>query len=93
MIQLQDIAFKHIQEVDNDYEARICGSFRRGASSSGDIDILLSHPDFTSSSGKKPKLLKNVVQKLEKIEFITDTLSLGDCKFMVITSIFRNNFY
>lgn len=88
MIKLQDLAFKEIHEVDEEYETRICGSFRRGASSSGDIDILITHPNFTSTSGKKPKLLKDVVNRLQEVEFITDTLSLGDCKFMVILQYF-----
>ena len=32
----------------------------------------------------QPELLKNVVTSLEKINFVTDRLSLGDSKFMVI---------
>ena len=55
-----------------------------GAESSGDIDILLTHPNFTSASTKKqPELLHKVVRKLEATKFVTDTLSLGDTKFMV----------
>uniref|UniRef100_A0A671SAN6 DNA polymerase beta n=1 Tax=Sinocyclocheilus anshuiensis TaxID=1608454 RepID=A0A671SAN6_9TELE len=57
-------------------------NYRRGAESSGDIDILLTHPDFTSQSEKQPKLLHAVVDHLESIGFITDTLSKGDTKFM-----------
>uniref|UniRef100_A0A673JR88 DNA polymerase n=1 Tax=Sinocyclocheilus rhinocerous TaxID=307959 RepID=A0A673JR88_9TELE len=69
--------------VDPEYIGTICGSYRRGAESSGDIDILLTHPDFTSQSEKQPKLLHAVVDHLESIGFITDTLSKGDTKFMV----------
>ncbi len=81
--------------------------FCSGAQSSGDIDILLTHPDFTAQSEKQvnvefrnthrvrssrntagisvlqPKLLHAVVDHLESIGFITDTLSKGDTKFMV----------
>ena len=35
----------------------------------------------------QPSLLKDVVVQLEDINFITDRLSLGDCKFMVRKSL------
>ena len=54
-----------------------------GATSSGDIDVLLGHPSYTSESSKKPPYLKSVVDVMEKEGFVTDTLSLGESKFMV----------
>lgn len=87
MVELQDIAFGEIQKLDTEYEAKVCGSFRRGAESSGDIDILLTHPSFTSTSKKMPDLLKKVVVRLEEIHFITDRLSLGDSKFMGVCKL------
>ena len=56
-----------------------------GSSSSGDIDILLGHPDYTSegSPKKKPAFIKAVVARLEEEGFVTDTLSAGESKFMV----------
>nr|CAD29091.1 chimeric DNA-directed DNA polymerase bf4-18 [synthetic construct] len=42
----------------------VAGSFRRGAESSGDMDVLLTHPNFTSESSKQPKLLHRVVEQL-----------------------------
>ncbi|XP_030057934.1 DNA polymerase beta [Microcaecilia unicolor] len=82
MLQMQEIILKEVGKQDPDYIATICGSFRRGAESSGDIDILLTHPAFTSESAKQPKLLHQVVERLEKTGFVTDTLSKGDTKFM-----------
>lgn len=61
----------------------MCGSFRRGAASSGDIDILIGHPDYSSDVKKKPDLVKRVVKVMEEAGFVTDTLSLGETKFMV----------
>lgn len=58
--------------------------FSLGSSSSGDIDILLGHPDYTSSCDRKPEYIKEVVAELERDQFVTDTLSKGDSKFMVI---------
>lgn len=51
------------------------------------MDVLLTHPSFTSKDHNNKKLknnmLKYVVGALEKSGLITDTLSLGDTKFMV----------
>lgn len=73
--------------IDKKYIITICGSYRRGASESGDIDILITHPDFSSNEGKKPELLKEVVAKLEKSGLVTDQLSLGTTKFMGVCQL------
>lgn len=90
MLQLQEILLTEIKKIDGDFEAEICGSFRRGAVASGDIDVLLTHPSFTSESGKKGELLHSVVKHLEKIHFITDTLSLGDSKYMGVCQLSKD---
>ncbi|RMZ98382.1 DNA polymerase beta [Brachionus plicatilis] len=106
MIRLKDLIVQQVEALDKDYLASVCGSFRRGLESSGDIDILLTHPNFVSSSHVKenkksvlesikekslntdPKdLLKKVIDKLIKIDFITDTLAYGDTKFMGVCSL------
>ncbi|XP_060075333.1 DNA polymerase beta-like [Ylistrum balloti] len=87
VIQLRDVAVKEIKQLDSEYTCDVCGSFRRGAASSGDIDILMTHPSFTSESGKKPKLLAQVVEKLEACGLVTDRLSLGDVKFMGVCQL------
>lgn len=58
-----------------------------GAESSGDMDVLLTHPSFTSESSKQSKLLHKVVEQLEKVHFITDMLSKGDTKFMGVCQL------
>lgn len=90
MMKLRDFALAQIKQVDKDYTAQVCGSFRRGAPSSGDIDILLSHPAFVSTGKKMPNLLHDVVKKLEAVGFVTDTLSLGDSKFMGVCRLVKN---
>ncbi|XP_041363147.1 DNA polymerase beta-like [Gigantopelta aegis] len=87
MLKLQDTAKGAIKELDSEYFAEVCGSFRRGASNSGDIDILLSHPKFVSGGKKMPQYLHNVVKKLEEINFITDSISHGDSKFMGVCKL------
>ena len=54
--------------------------FKLGAKASSDIDVLVTHP----SVSKLGTFLHQIVNKLTKdIHFITDTISLGDSKFMV----------
>ncbi|XP_069773660.1 DNA polymerase beta isoform X3 [Narcine bancroftii] len=84
MLKLQAIVLSEVEKLDPKYVATVCGSFRRGAESSGDMDILLTHPDYTSESLKRPKLLNKVVECLESINFVTNTLSKGDAKFMIL---------
>ncbi|XP_072032777.1 DNA polymerase lambda-like [Amphiura filiformis] len=50
--------------------AVVCGSYRRGKQTCGDVDVLISHPDNKSHKGVLPKLL----DKLRKTGFITDDL-------------------
>jgi DNA polymerase beta len=79
---LRQKAFDLIKQIDDDIIATVCGSFRRGAVSSGDIDILISHPKYSSDSKSKPSYIKNIVKAMETDGFVTDTLSSGDTKFM-----------
>jgi DNA polymerase beta len=87
MIKLRDITLSHIAKEDEKFVAEVCGSFRRGAESSGDIDIILGHPDYTSESKKKPPYIRRVVQRMEAAGFVSDTLSLGESKFMGVCSL------
>uniref|UniRef100_A0A4W2DXT9 DNA polymerase n=1 Tax=Bos indicus x Bos taurus TaxID=30522 RepID=A0A4W2DXT9_BOBOX len=91
MLQMQDIVLSEVKKVDSEYIATVCGSFRRGAESSGDMDVLLTHPSFTSESAKQPKLLHRVVEQLQKVRFITDTLSKGETKFMGVCQLPSKN--
>ncbi|XP_066251745.1 DNA polymerase beta-like isoform X2 [Euwallacea similis] len=58
---------------------------KRGRPESGDIDTLVTHPDYTSKNLNKSHndlVLKHIVERLETCGLITETLSLGDTKFM-----------
>jgi len=81
----EKLLIRQIEQLDSDFQAVICGSYRRGAATSGDIDVLLTHPSFASTNKKKKDAnskLKEVVETLEKSKYITDTLSQGETKFM-----------
>lgn len=88
--EIEKILKDAIKELSEDYIITICGSYRRKKESSGDIDVLITHPDYTSeekTSKKKIALLKNIVEVLEKKQLITDTISLGSTKFMGVCKL------
>lgn len=84
MLKLQEIIIKKTAEFDKEIIPTVCGSFRRGAASSGDIDILVTRPSFNASDTDfdKGALLHGVVDKLTNGGFITDSISMGETKFM-----------
>jgi len=83
---------KILKKVDRKYVMTICGSYRREKETSGDIDILLTHPDFTVNDEKSEatrcgRLLHVVVEELSSSNIITDTLSHGETKFMGVCQL------
>ncbi|XP_033338682.2 DNA polymerase beta [Megalopta genalis] len=88
--QSEEIMKHAISELSKEYIVTICGSYRRGKKDSGDIDVLITHPTYSSKekdAKKKVTLLKDVVECLEKKKFIIDTISLGTTKFMGVCQI------
>lgn len=88
MKQMETIILRDIATIDDQLKAEIVGSYRRGAGASSDIDVLVTHP----TASKLSSLLKKVVETLtNKSHFITDTISIGDSKFMGICQLDSNN--
>ncbi|XP_051168701.1 DNA polymerase beta-like [Leptopilina boulardi] len=89
--KIEKILKEAINKLDDKYLITICGSYRRGKEESGDIDVLLTHPNFTSSikesKKKNNQILKSIIQCLEKVKLITDTISLGETKFMGVCKL------
>ena len=46
--------------IDAALQCEVCGSFRRGRSTCGDVDVLVSHPDGISHQGVMAKLLERL---------------------------------
>lgn len=65
------------------WETEIVGSFRRGASNSGDIDVLIRVPDAISTKSAK-QLLATYVQNMKAAGYIEEVLALGEHKCMAI---------
>ncbi|XP_062237572.1 DNA polymerase beta [Platichthys flesus] len=91
MEKMETLIRRELKKVGEEYIGTICGSYRRGAASSGDIDILLTHPDYTSETEKQPKLLHDMVSHFESTGFVTDTLSKGDTKFMGVCQLQKSD--
>ncbi|CAB1436178.1 unnamed protein product [Pleuronectes platessa] len=91
MEKMETLIHRELKIVGEEYIGTICGSYRRGAASSGDIDILLTHPDYTSETEKQPKLLHDMVSHFESTGFVTDTLSKGDTKFMGVCQLQKSD--
>ncbi|KAG7202185.1 hypothetical protein KM043_015864 [Ampulex compressa] len=74
----------------DDFESKIP---RRGKDESGDIDVLLTHHNYSShtkESKDNAASLRTVVEHLKKAKLITDTLSLGSTKFMGVCRLPSN---
>ena len=76
-----------IKKINKNLIFEICGSYRRGTSESGDVDVLISHPDY-SSNIEEQKFLQKIVKEFTKIKFITGNLtSKGNTKFMGVCKL------
>ena len=71
--QLEAYVRAAAEEVDSRLYCETCGSYRRGAETCGDIDILITHLDGDGMEG----LLDKIVNKLTSVGFLTDHLSRG----------------
>ena len=78
---------KAAASLDPAIKVTVCGSFRRGAATCGDIDILITHPKFTEavdkahSDAERHNPLPSLVASLKKGGLLTDTLGMGHQKF------------
>jgi len=76
--------------LDSNYEMTVCGSYRRGKESSGDIDVLLTHSEYKHSDKKHGNLLHRLVERLKKEGLVTDKISEGDTKFMGVCKLHQH---
>jgi len=72
-----DNTFKKVAEPGSQYE--IVGSYRRGAKTSGDIDVIIT--------SNNPEVFKRFIDVLIQEKIIVEVLSRGKSKCLVITKI------
>ena len=82
-----DVHWKYVldlaqAQIDSKMIVVVCGSHRRLAKSSGDVDMLLTHPGSHSDSGATYVYLRRLVELLKTKHYIVDTLVEGPTKFM-----------
>lgn len=71
--EIGNIILGHAQAIDGGYQMVIVGGYRRDKAQSGDVDVVLSHPDETNTL----RFVEKIVRALEKSEHITHTLTLS----------------
>ncbi|KAI0798866.1 hypothetical protein GGR55DRAFT_671703 [Xylaria sp. FL0064] len=74
--EVEDIAsiiLKYANRITKGFQMVIVGGYRRGRASSGDVDVILSHPDSSATEF----FINGLVTSLEKTKYVTHTLTLG----------------
>jgi DNA polymerase/3'-5' exonuclease PolX len=73
---------KSLKKVDKDLIYEICGSYRRGCPTSGDIDLLVSNPKYIEHiSGEK--YIQKIIKQMSEDGLLVDHLTEdGDTKYM-----------
>jgi DNA polymerase beta len=74
-----------LKAKDERWVATVAGSFRRGNETCGDVDMLISHPDYRQGGAmqKDRKFrLRTIADELEDAEVLHEELSCGGTKYM-----------
>jgi len=83
-----------LTKMNKDIIMEVCGSYRRGNKDSGDIDILLSHPDILENDDIKrmnQNILLTLIICLQQIGFLYDHITVdGNTKYMGICKLKRS---
>jgi DNA polymerase/3'-5' exonuclease PolX len=75
-----------LENIDKQFKAVIVGSYRRGAVTSGDIDVLLMLPDSLSEV-ERNKLFKKAISNYQSKNYIKDILAQGDKKCLAVSQL------
>ena len=84
---VKEIVQKELKKINPQLLFEICGSYRRKNETSGDIDILISHPKYIDEN-KEYNFLNEILKNLRKQDLIVDDLTKnGIKKFMGICKV------
>ncbi|KAL2064115.1 hypothetical protein VTL71DRAFT_4609 [Oculimacula yallundae] len=71
--RIGDIVLEHANRFRPGYQMVICGGYRRGKRDSGDVDVMLSHPDEDATED----LIRDLLDSLEENGYITHQLQVS----------------
>lgn len=95
IIEMEKIIKLIASKINKDIIVNICGSYRRGNTNSGDIDLLITHKKCLTQDEVKnvdPSPLNILIYNLTKIGFLVDHLTLdGDTKYMGLCKLKGKN--
>ncbi|SPQ21967.1 192fb509-4726-48d8-9c0b-14ab8190b5f9 [Thermothielavioides terrestris] len=70
---IANIILEHANKIRQGFQMVIVGGYRRGKLESGDVDVVLSHPDEAATHN----FVERIVVSLERNRYVTHTLSLS----------------
>jgi DNA polymerase beta len=70
-----------IHGIDKKYIVELSGSYRRGGKDSGDIDVLITHPDVTIDYEEH---FKNIIETCTKQKYVVDIFAQGPKKCLAV---------
>jgi DNA polymerase/3'-5' exonuclease PolX len=76
-----------IKSIDATLIIEVVGSFRRGSKDSGDIDVLITHPDHDTNDAQIEDLLKRIVAIMDKAKYTYDAFALGNKKYLGVSKV------
>ena len=79
---------RYIKQINKNYEVHICGSYRRKKDFSGDIDVLVLHPEIKTQKeidDRDGNILGDIISYLTEKNVLVDHLTeCGETKYMGI---------
>jgi DNA polymerase/3'-5' exonuclease PolX len=76
-----------IKKIDENYIVELAGSFRRNEKDSGDIDVLITHPDGTIDHDEN---FKKIIEAFVKSGYVTDIFAQGPKKCLAVCKAKRH---
>jgi DNA polymerase IV len=71
--KIGNVILDHANEIRDGFQMVICGGYRRGKPDSGDVDVVLSHPNENATH----RFLVDLLERLENDEYITHRLNVS----------------
>ena len=87
MLKHEEYIKEIFKSFEKGYVVEVSGSFRRGEKDSGDIDLLITHPDETLNHDQ---MFSNIITKFINDKYITDIFARGNKKCLAVCKAKRH---